>query len=193
MNSSNMALAAIPVSLVLSGFLQAQTAEAIAQHHLRTPMQVTNGLARLIGPYSQSQKLRLVFGLKPPKAEEEQRFLEALYTPGSPEYHKFLTAKEWNDRFSPSAEDEQAVVDWAASQGLTVTRRYPNRLIVDVDAPVSKLQQALGVNINRYQLNGAEVFSNDRDPVIPASLSGIVMSVVGLNNIQVHAPAFECR
>jgi hypothetical protein len=151
-------------------------------------MQVIDGSARFVGRYDQTQKLRLVFGLKTPKADEEKRFLEALYTPGSPVYHKFLTAEQWNDRFSPSRADEQAVVDWAQSQGLTITKRYPNRLIVDVEGPVAQIQKALGVNINRYQLSGTAVFSNDRDPVIPAHLSSVIQSLTGLNNIHtVHS------
>ena len=74
--------------------------------HVR-PFRLLIGRPNFIGPYNPSQKLRLVFGLKPPKPEEERAFLDALYREGSPEYHKFLTAKEWNDRFAPSAEDEQ--------------------------------------------------------------------------------------
>src|SRR6185437_2784464 len=185
MTVSYITLAAMQAALLLPGLLQAQNATPVTQPALRTPIEVANGSARLIGPYDQSQKLRLVFGLRPPRPKEEQAFLEALYTEGSPEYHHFLSAQEWNDRFAPSVEDEQVVVDWAASRGLTVTDRYPNRLLVDVEASVAQIQAALGVNINRYQLNGAAVFSNDRDPVIPASLSRIVMSVMGLNSVQV--------
>jgi hypothetical protein len=172
----------VPVSL------QAQKPKAVTHTDIRTPLQIANGLARSMGPYNPDQKLRLVFTLKPPKQEEENAFLEALYKEGSPEYHKFLTAEQFNERFAPSAADEQAVVDWVTSQGLTVTNRYPNRLMVDVEAPVAQIQKALNVNINRYQLNSAMVFSNDRDPVIPASLSDKVMAVVGLNNIQVMHP-----
>jgi hypothetical protein len=185
MKVSFLAFAALPVALLIPQAVHAQIASQITQQAARTPIQVANRSARFIGPYSQSQKLRVVFGLRPSNAEEEKRLLEALYTEGSPEYHHFLTASEWNDRFAPSAADEQAVVDWATSQGLTVTKRYPNRLLVDVEGPVSLIQSALKVNINRYQLNGAAVFSNDRDPAIPAHLSGIVMAVMGLNSIQV--------
>jgi hypothetical protein len=185
MKLSYVPIAAIHVALLLPECLPAQITGPIAPAAARTPVQVANRSAQLIGPYNQSQKLRIVFGLKPSKQEEEQAFLEALYTSGSPEYHHFLTAKEWNDRFAPSIADEQAVVDWVASRGLTVTHRYPNRLLVDAEGPVSQIQTALGVTINRYKLNGAAVFSNDRDPVIPASLSGIVLSVMGLNSIQV--------
>jgi hypothetical protein len=185
MKPSCVHFVAIHSALFLSGVVQAQTNNLINKPGSRTPTQVINGSAQFVGPYDQTEKLRLVFGLKPPKADEEKRFLEALYTPGTPEYHKFLTAEEWNARFSPSAADEQAVVDWAHSQGLTITKRYPNRLIVDAEAPVAQIQRAFGVNINRYQLSGAAVFSNDRDPVIPPHLSGVIQSVAGLNNIQV--------
>jgi hypothetical protein len=180
-----ISITVICIALSISECVLAQQPGLVAPTFARTPIQVTNRSAQLVSPYSPSQKLRVVFGLKPSNPKEEQEFLEALYTEGSPQYHHFLTAKEWNDRFAPPAADEQAVVDWATSQGLTVTKRYPNRLLVDVEAPVSQIQSALSVNINRYQLNGAAVFSNDRDPVIPASLSRIVMSVMGLNSIQV--------
>ena len=185
---SCVSFAVAQLTLLVPGLLQAQKTDAVARTNIRTPLQITNGLAKPMGAYSQNQKLSLVFGLKPPRQEEEDKFLEDLYREGSPDYHKFLTAQQFNERFAPSAADEQAVVDWAVSQGLTVTKRYPNRLIVAAEAPVAQIQRALSVNINRYQLNGAMVFSNDRDPVVPASLSGIVMAVVGLNNVQVMRP-----
>jgi hypothetical protein len=184
-----MRLLAIHSALFLSGVVQGQTPTQVVNNPgARTPVQVTNGSALLIGPYDQSQKLRLAIGLKPPKPEEEQMFLNSLYTPGSADYHKFLTAKEWNDRFSPSPADEQAVLDWAESQGLTISNRFPNRLVVDIEAPVVKIQQAFHLQINRYSLDGKEVFSNDRDPVIPASVSAKILCVAGLNNIQVKHP-----
>ena len=173
------------MALLLAGSLQAQRPQPTGPRDARTPIQVADHSAQLIGPYEPSQKLRLVFGLRPPKAAEEQKFLRDLYTPSSPVYRQFLTAEQWNDRFSPSAADEQAVVDWIMAQGLTVTKRYPNRLIVDAEGTVGQIQTALAVNINRYQLNGANSFSNDRDPVIPAQLSNIVLSVLGLNSMQV--------
>src|ERR1700688_656416 len=102
MKSSYLPLAAISIAL-LPGFLQAQHTGPVGRPDVRTPIEVTNHSAQLIGPYDQSQKLGVVFGLKRPKAAEEQQFLKALYTHGSPTYHKYLTAQEWNDRFAPSA------------------------------------------------------------------------------------------
>jgi hypothetical protein len=128
--------------------------------------------------------LRVVLAIKPPHLAEEEKFIQELQTKGSPNFHKFLTLEEWNKRFAPSVEDEQKVVDWAKSQGLTVTKRYSHRLIVDLEAPAGTLEKVFGVTINNYQVNDEVDFSNDRDPVIPASLEGLVYSVQGLNSIQ---------
>ncbi len=174
--------------VLFPGLVWAQAPVPEAPAAVQTPAAVITHSARLVGPYDQTQKLRVTFGLKPPKVEEERRLIEEIYREGSPQFHKFLTAKEWNDRFAPSAADEEAVVHWATSQGLRVTRRFPNRLVVDTEAPVAQIQRVLGVNINRYQWNGATVFSNDRDPVIPAQLAGIVGSVAGLNSMEVMLP-----
>jgi subtilase family serine protease len=153
------------------------------------PPAVANGTAVAAGHYNPSQILRLVFGLQHPNMAAEEQFLVALHTKGSPEFQKFLTADEWNARFSPSQQDEQAVVNWAQAHGLTVAQRFANRLLVDVEAPVSTIEAALGVTINSYQIGGASYFSNDRDPVVPASLGAIIHSVGGLNSIQVLTPA----
>jgi subtilase family serine protease len=96
-----------------------------------------------------------------PILPEKRHFLEELQTKGSPNFQKFLTPAEWNSRFSPSAADEQAVVDWATSQGFTVTQRYPNRLLVDVSGTVATIEKALGVTISSYQVGSRSAYSNE--------------------------------
>jgi hypothetical protein len=187
MNGLTLTMSALLFSL--TGALQSAGQGAPSGFPRFTPQQVSDGTARLVGHYNPSQMLRLVFGLQPPRMAEEEQFLEELQTKGSPQFQHFLTAEEWNVRFAPSAQDEQAVVDWARGQGLTVTRRFPNRLLVDVEAPVATIEKALNLTINSYQLGVTTFFSNDRDPAIPASLAGIVHSVGGLNNLQVLRPA----
>ncbi|MGB8099690.1 MAG: protease pro-enzyme activation domain-containing protein [Terracidiphilus sp.] len=159
-----------------------------------TPPQVLDGTAIRIGHYDPEQKLRLAVVLAVPYPVEEQQFLEDIQNKQSPLFHQFLSAEEWNARFGPSAENEQAVVDWAQSQGLTVTHRYNNRLVVDLEAQAGGIEKALNLTINHYQLpaeNGLEartVYSNDRDPSLPENLTGVVDAVLGLNSINVARP-----
>ena len=156
---------------------------------LQTPRQVFDGTATVVAHYSSTQKLRLTLALQPPHMAEEEQFLRDLQTKGSPEYHHFLSPAEWTARFDPSEQDEKAVVDWAQAQGLSVTHRFPNRLLVDVEAPAATIENAFHVIINSYQLGTKSFFSNDRDPQVAPSLAGIVHSIQGLNNLQRMYPA----
>jgi len=135
-----------------------------------------------------TQNLRLALGLQPQNVAEQQQLLHDLHTKTSPQFHKWLTADEWNARFAPSAQDEQAIVDWAAKNGLTVTQRYPNRLVVDVEGPVSAIEKAFGVTMSNYQLAGRTFFSNDRDPLLPVDIAPLLISVQGLNSYRVFHP-----
>jgi len=175
--------------LVATATLAQTTAQPMLHGH--TPTVIAEGRAQFVAHYGAAQPLRLVYGLRVPHPAEEEEFLRDLQTPGSPHYHQFLTAEEWNARFAPSAHDEQMVVDWAKSQGFTVTHRYANHLLVDVEAPVDSIEKAHGLRINAYRHNAKTFFSNDRNPVIPPHLANIIHSIGGLNNVQLMHPAHK--
>jgi len=152
---------------------------------------VLNGTATFVRHYEPTNMLRLAIALSLPHPDEEEQFLDDIQNKNSPLFHQYLIPDEWDARFAPSAEAEEAVVDWAASQGLTVTSRYPGRLVVDVEAPAGVIEKALQLTINTYQLpatgldEARTVFSNDRDPVLPAAVRPYVHSIHGLNSIVV--------
>ena len=195
-------------SAVLILFLTGLPATAQSMDRTRpsgqTPPQVLDGTATRVSHYDPTRMLRLAFVLTPPHPGEERQFLEDVQNKLSPRFHQFPTPDEWNARFGPSVEDEQAVVDWAQSQGLTVTQRYKNRLLVDVEAPAGVIEKALQLTIDNYHLQprygllapqfdpeaeSRTMYSNDRDPVLPARLAGVVESVQGLNSFEGVRPA----
>src|SRR5579872_5714990 len=81
------------------------------QSSSQTPQPVLAGTAKLSAHYDSTKMLRLAFALKPPHLEEEQQLIKDLHDKKSPQFHRFLTAEQWNARFAPSVQDEQAVVD----------------------------------------------------------------------------------
>jgi hypothetical protein len=170
------------------------SSEALVRLSAHTAAQVQNGSAVQLAHYDPEQKLRLAVVLVLPHPAEEKQFLEDIQDKKSPLFHQFLSPEEWNTRFGPTAESEQAVVDWAQSQGLTVTHRYNNRLVVDLEAPVGTIEKALNLKINTYQLpatvgrEARTVYSNDSDPSVPAHLAGVVDAVLGLNSIVAVRP-----
>jgi len=158
------------------------------------PQKVLDGTAIRVGHKDSTQHLRLALYIRPQHQAEEAEYIRELTTKGSPNFHKFLTLDEIIARYSPSVEDEQAVVDWATSQGLTVTHRFPNRLLVDVEGTIATIEKAFDVTINNYQVGDEVDFANDRDPLIPAQFSGKLGGVLGLTSVEkMHAASALTR
>jgi kumamolisin len=178
---------------VTAAFVLPTTGAAASQHSpavsSQTPLPVRNGSAHNLGAYNASQTIRLTIGLKPPRMAAEKQFLNAIQDKHSPLFHRYLTVAQWTARFGPSVAAQNAVVNWAKGAGLSVTKLYPNRLIVDLAGPVGSIEKALSVQINNYRLGSKSFFANAHDPVLPKSLSGIVESVEGLSSLQTMYPA----
>jgi hypothetical protein len=176
-----------------AGFSLPATGASAALHSppvtSQTPLQVRDGAAVSLGAYSPSQTIRLTIGLKPRNTAAAQQFLNAVQDKTSPLFHKYLTTAQWTARFGPSVAAQNAVISWARNAGLTVTHTYPNRLLVDLAGPVGSIEKALGVQINNYRLGAKTFFSNNHDPVLPASLTSTVESVEGLSDLQTMFPA----
>ena len=118
----------------------AQSQMVTLSNHM--PKQVENGSAIMVGHYNSDQMIRLTIGLQPPHSAEEEQFLVELQTKTSPQFHHYLTADEWNARFAPSVQDEQAVGQLGCRRrDLTVTHRFPNRLLVDVEGTMATVDR----------------------------------------------------
>jgi hypothetical protein len=155
----------------------------------QTPAQVKTGQATVTQHYDPTKMLRLTIALVPQHPAEQRQLIQALHDKTSPLFHQFLTPEQWDARFAPSAEDEEAVVQWATSVGFTVNQRYPDRLLVDVQAPAGVIEKALNVTINNYQIGSTLYFSNDRDPVIPGTVAHAVQGILGLDSFLRLRPA----
>jgi hypothetical protein len=174
--------------LLLPQPVRSQTLQAIDPHS-QTPVQVRTGSATLTQHYDPSKTLRLTIALTHPHPTQERTLIDALHDKHSPLFHQYLSSSEWDARFAPSVEDEQAVVDWANSQGLSVTNRYPDRLLVDVVATAGAIEKAFNLKINSYKVGSETYYSNDRDPEIPPALTNTIQAIFGLNSFFQLRPA----
>jgi subtilase family serine protease len=138
------------------------------------------------GAVPASQQLTIQVWLKP-DLTGAAAFADAVATPGSAEFHHYLSPNEYTARFGPSAEHATAVAAWLTARGLTQVHADRGRDYVSATGPVSKVQSAFQVQIDRYRVKGANgvptvIQSNDRDVSVPASLASDVLGVTGLSN-----------
>jgi PKD repeat protein len=106
--------------------------------------------------------------------------LAALYVPGTPAYHAFLSTHELASRFGASPKDLASASAYFARFGLHVTAS-PDRLMLDVEGPASEIGPAFGTSFDAYLGPAGREFVSHPTP---ASLPGIVpwTGVFGLGN-----------
>ena len=137
--------------------------------------------SQLQGTDDQSRLLQMSVGLSLRNQARLSALLAGMYDPASPYYHQFLTPNEFAQQFGPTAEQQQAVIDYLTQQGFTVTATYPT--LIDFNGPESLAEQVFGVSINDYlSPDGRLFFSNATAPALPADLAANVISINGLDN-----------
>jgi subtilase family serine protease len=152
----------------------------------------------LVGAVPASQQLTVQVWLTPDLAGAAA-FASSVATPGSPGFHRYLSPNAYTAEFGPSAANAAAITAWLTATGLTRVHADSGRDYVSATGPVSRMQSAFGVRIDRYRVRGAGgepmvIQSNDRDVSVPASLAPDVLGVTGLDSAPpVTSPAGPAR
>ena len=121
-----------------------------------------------------------------------ERLLDQLEDPASPNYHRWLTAREFGDRFGAAAGDIATISAWLRAQGFQVNYVYPNAMLIDFSGNAGSIQRAFHTRIDALSVNGASHFANMSDPSIPAALAPAVAGIVSLNDFRPH-PMYRRR
>lgn len=146
------------------------------------PMAAVAGAAQL-GPLAQSEAVPITLTLPLRNQGALTDLLTRLSDPRDPLYGRYLTPDEFTARFGPTQAEYAAAVAFARAQGLIVTRKHANRLLLDATGPAARVDAAFAVRLTRYRSRSGRIFrAPDRTPSVPRALAGIISGVVGLNN-----------
>jgi uncharacterized repeat protein (TIGR01451 family) len=135
--------------------------------------------------------LDLAIGLPLHNREGLTNLLQQMYDPASPGYHQYLSPAEFAARFGPTAADYQAVLNFAATNGLQVTGTYSNQMLLDVHGKVSDIQRAFHVKLRKYHhpKENRDFYAPDVDPSVDSSLP--VQDISGLSNYGRPTPRYK--
>ncbi|MGA2048709.1 MAG: S53 family peptidase, partial [Terracidiphilus sp.] len=159
-----------------------QVHQTLARH---VPPAVSTGAAKPIGPLPSTQRLNLSIVLPLRNQDQLTRLLNRLYDPSSTDYRHFLSVAEFTAQFGPKEQDFQAVVDYVQANGINVTDRPANRLVVPISGTVEQLQAAFHVAMKVYPhpTENRTFFSPDREPSL--ALNVPISHIAGLNNFSI--------
>src|SRR6266581_1547381 len=115
-----------------------------------------------------------------------QQFIDELHTKGSPNFHHWLTAQEFGDRFGVAKPDLGAITGWLESHGLSVNAVYPSGMLIDFSGTAGQVRKTFQTEIHRLEIKGEKHIGNISDPRIPAALAPVVAGVVSLHDFRPH-------
>jgi Pro-kumamolisin, activation domain/Bacterial Ig-like domain (group 3) len=111
-----------------------------------------------------------------------QGYMQQQHDKSSTNYHVWLTPDQFGTHYGPADADIHTVMEWLSSQGLTVTKVYSGKTIIEFSGSAAQVQSTFGVGLHKYEVNGKTYVANSNDPQIPAGLAPVLVGVVSLNN-----------
>ena len=118
-----------------------------------------------------------------------EQLLAQQQDPSSPNYHRWLTPEQFADRFGVSQPDLDQIVAWLGQQHLTVAAVAQGRNWVAFGGGVRDVENAFGMEIHRYLVNGELHYANSSEPSVPAALGDVISEIRGLSDFRMRPAA----
>src|SRR5262249_9562267 len=174
--ASLMALACFTISAAGAGAALPTGTRVVAPKPL-----IPHG-AKQLGPVAPAAPVSGAVVLQPSDPAGLTRLIAQVTDKRSPLFHHYLTPDGFAARFGPAQSTIAAVKSQLQASGLTVTNVARDGLIVDFQAPASRVETAFRTGLQRYRLANGSVGRARTAPVrVPASIAKYVTSVVGLD------------
>ena len=151
----------------------------------RTPLHgsLTPAKARShpVGSVAASSPVSFDLVLSLQNASGAQAFLRDVSSPGSATFHQYLTDAQWVSQFGPTQAEVAAAESWLRQEGFTVGSVPEDRLYVPASGSAKSVEQAFGVTLGYYMVNGHKARLAQSTLTIPSSLASTVSGVVGVS------------
>jgi kumamolisin len=132
------------------------------------------------------EQISVTVSLQLSNSAQLEPLLESMYTQGSPQFHRFLSTPEFQQRFAPSAATIAAVTQHLEAAGLSVTRSATAHL--RASGSPAAIERAFGVQLHSFQVAASADAPAYRyhaplgEPQLPAALAASVRGVFGLDS-----------
>lgn len=213
--SLNFRSLAVAGMLLCSGALSAQAVYSSSSSFHATPDRLTQPIqessrvalpgtlhplankANDRGAVADGTKLdRIQVVLKRSGAQESalKQLIGEMHSPGSANYHKWLTPDSFGKQFGPSDADVAKLESWLGSHGFSITKLNPGRQTLEIAGTAGQFRDTFHAQIHSYQVKGVQGgvethFANASDPDIPAALAPVFGGFASLNNFRLKSNA----
>lgn len=137
------------------------------------------------GPLPLSQPLQLTLHLAPTPARAAalHTLLSAQTTNGSPDFHKWLTPRQFATSFGATEDQIVSAKAWLEAQGLTLNSINAAKTRLTVTGSTAQVQSALAVSLHRFQVNGKSLYANVTQPSLTQEIAPNIAAITGLSDL----------
>ncbi|MGH7682877.1 MAG: S53 family peptidase [Vulcanimicrobiaceae bacterium] len=135
------------------------------------------------GTLSPATQLNIVVALALNDPAGAQTLAQRVNNPSDALYGQFVSPSQFAASYGPTSAQVNAVTAYLTKQGFSSVQAEPNNLFVSATGTAAQVQAAFNTSLQQFAWNGLRVYTNPGPAYVPTSLSGIVLSVLGLNNI----------
>ena len=132
--------------------------------------------------------MTLVLKQSPAQQVAFEQLLQDQQTPGSPDYHNWLTPEQYADRFGLSPADFANTAAWLKAQGFSVDYQARGRNWMMFSGTARQVSAAFQTSMHYFQVDGQLHFSAIGEPSIPAALAPFVLAIHGLDDFRLEPP-----
>ncbi len=145
--------------------------------------------ARALGAVAAAAELHVTLALEPRDPAALASYAQAVSTPGSTEYARYLTPAGFARRFGATPAAIAAVRDALLARGLSPGSASVNGLSISITATARALDQALSIKLERVAIPGGErAITASAAPAVPAAVAPLVQAVIGLDTTSSPQP-----
>jgi pseudomonalisin len=140
----------------------------------------------IVGPLVSTQPMHIVVALKLRNIAQLDSAVAAKQT---------MNPAQFNAAHAPTPAQAQAVAAYLIQAGFKNVKIAPNQLLVSADGNAAAARTAFRTDFSKVQTKeGRAAFANTADAYIPAGLQGSVLSVIGLQTVNVaHTLAMQTQ
>jgi subtilase family serine protease len=173
--------AAVALPLVAAAFAVTGTAQANDRQTVAgtKPTWARSSADRGKTDSNQRVDVRVWLSGRDPKGLDS--YAQAVSTPGSQQYRKFLTPQQFNQRFGASQQQVTAVTSWIRGAGLYVDLAGSNSHYLHVTGHVDKATSAFGTEFRNYSAQGTVARAPESNATVPDGVASAVLTVTGLD------------
>jgi subtilase family serine protease len=133
------------------------------------------------GGVAKSARVDFKLVLKLRDAAGAQALLKSVSSPGSASYRHYLTAAQWEARFSPAASEVSSARSWLSSAGFKVGAVSKDRITISATGTAAQVESAFDTGLQNYKVHGRTVRLATRVMSVPASVADSIVGAIGIN------------